>query len=54
MNPDRNRRILDAIDHWHEAHAIGQPLHDYLGWTEDEYASWVQTNVPPIEREGAE
>lgn len=33
--------VDDFVDRWHEEPG-GQSLHDYLGFTRDEYAAWVQ------------
>ena len=33
--------ILDAIDAWHEGDSE-LPLHEYLGFTHDEYARYIQ------------
>ncbi len=32
--------IDDYVDQWHQNPA-GQPLHEYLGMTRDEYALWI-------------
>lgn len=40
--------VNDAIDLWHDGDSDGvQELHEYLGWTEQEYKTWVETNEPP-------
>jgi hypothetical protein len=33
--------IDDLVDEWHRS-PDGQELHDYLGWTEEEYSAWVE------------
>jgi hypothetical protein len=42
-------RIEHAIDDWHGGEA-DEPLHEYLGWTEDEYKKYLEDDVIP-ERE---
>lgn len=42
-------RIEYKIDDWHGGEA-DDPLHEYLGWTEDEYKKFLEDNVIP-ERE---
>jgi hypothetical protein len=34
-------QIDDAVDAWHEGAGLGMELHEYLGWTEEEYSAWV-------------
>jgi hypothetical protein len=34
--------IDDAIEAWHEGAGSGLHLHEYLGWTWDEYVDWVR------------
>jgi hypothetical protein len=34
-------QIDDFVDHWHEG-ATGQPIHQFLGMTAEEYSLWVQ------------
>lgn len=36
-----------AIERWHSGHGMGQQLHEYLGWTWEEYGHWVETNEKP-------
>lgn len=55
---EREELIEDRIAEWHRVPRYsytGDPeLHEFLGWTLDEYAAWVQDpgKLPP-EREGA-
>lgn len=52
----REDRIIDAIENWHIKPDLwhgSEELHEYLGWTYDEYKHWFETNEPPPEREGA-
>lgn len=37
--------VADRIDAWHNG-GSGE-LHEYLGWTWEQYAHWVQTNERP-------
>lgn len=37
-----NEAIDTAIDEWHEWDNSGMELHEYLGWTWEEYAAWVE------------
>ena len=41
--------IYDKIDAWHmsEPGTENLELHEYLGWTIDEYAHWVTTGEIP-------
>lgn len=42
-----DEEVDDAIDAWHDGAGPGQSLHEYLGWTWEQYAHWVQTNEIP-------
>lgn len=45
-------RLVDLlIDRWHSDEDTDKdcPLHEYLGWTEKEYARYVETNKVPGE-----
>ncbi len=52
--------IADVIDLWHSDPGVGDvpvfaggPLHEALGWTQEQYARWVETSIPPTpERDG--
>lgn len=37
--------IADKIDEWHNGNGVNQELHEYLGWTEDQYAVWIYCSV---------
>lgn len=51
---EREQRVDDAIDAWHVSGPDEtRELHEYLGWTWDEYGAYVERNVLPPEREGA-
>lgn len=39
--------IDDLIDAWHDGAGEGQELHEYLGWTCEQYARWVETSERP-------
>lgn len=55
-----SERDLDAfIEAWHRAHGphlrrgeAGVALHEYLGWTWEEYGRWVETCEQPGEAGG--
>lgn len=41
----------DVVSEWHlreEPASGGRKLHDFLGWTWDEYARWVETTEAPV------
>lgn len=41
--------VLDElIDYWHEAPEDGQPLHEFIGWTHDEYKVWIEQHKKPF------
>ena len=42
-----NAQIYDKIDEWHDGAGLNMELHEYLGWTEDEYWDWVRTSELP-------
>lgn len=58
-NPARSDRVDDAVERWHKSPAndpdprMHGPLHEYLGWSWDEYATYVEKNVLPPKRKGA-
>ena len=40
--------LLDAVDAWHQdPHDMS--IHEFLGWTWEQYAYWVETNKQPGE-----
>lgn len=41
--------VLEAVDAWHEGDSE-LPLHEFLGWTKEEYNRWVLYNLLPDER----
>ncbi len=41
ISPDDDSAVDDAIDAWHEGDGK-VPLHEYLGWTREEYRAWVE------------
>ncbi len=43
----REENIDDLIDDWHGSPDDGVPLHEYLGWTWEQYAHWVLTGKLP-------
>lgn len=40
-------QIADIVDAWHEGNIPCDHLHDALGWTWDQYASWVESSIIP-------
>lgn len=50
--PTTAENIDDRIDAWHDSpKAETRELHEYLGWTWEEYKAWVGHNVFPATRE---
>lgn len=43
MTPEE---VDDAIERWHTGDSE-LPLHEFLGWSRQEYSIWVETNVIP-------
>ena len=43
---DAQKEIHDAIDEWHRGDSE-EELHDYLGWSIDEYREWLNTGEVP-------
>lgn len=41
-----NENIDDFIEKWHESSEEIE-LHDFLGWTKEQYAHWVKTDELP-------
>lgn len=39
--------IDDLIDYWHTVDDGEAPLHEFLGWTWEEYKLWVETGTQP-------
>ena len=46
-----NNKIDDMVDEWHDG-ASELLLHEYLGWTFQEYKTWVESSVPPRYEDG--
>ena len=40
--------IDQAIENWHNFNT-GDELWEFLGWTREEYAKWVETCIEPVE-----
>ncbi len=38
------KELLDKIDEWHESDSK-LPLHEYLGWTREQYKEWLEEGV---------
>jgi hypothetical protein len=56
VTSSRSDRIDDAVARWHETNwspALAIELHEYLGWTWDEYRAYTERGALPPEREGA-
>jgi hypothetical protein len=50
----RDAVIMDRIDEWHHTPENGDvALHEWLGWSWDEYKRWVEASELPTKREGA-
>ena len=42
------KQIEKMIEDWHfNGAGEGQELHEYLGWTWEEYVTWVNTGIIP-------
>jgi hypothetical protein len=41
-------QIDDIIDEWHDGKIECEHLHEALGWTCEQYKSWVETSVIPL------
>lgn len=42
-----SEELNDLIDAWHDGPDTDQALHEYLGWTWEQYVTWVETDVMP-------
>lgn len=40
-------QIHGKIGEWHDRTDDGQSLHDYLGWTWEQYKTWAETGKIP-------
>jgi hypothetical protein len=38
------------IEQWHTSDTGGYELHEWLGWTERQYAAWMERGVIPVVR----
>jgi hypothetical protein len=47
--PHHRDDLDDRIDAWHRSDSK-QPLHEFLGMTEAQYAAWVVNGTPPPEK----
>lgn len=45
--PEPVMMIEDKVAAWHDGGGFGVPLHDYLGMTREQYASWVEGKPIP-------
>lgn len=39
---DTEDELDDAVAAWHDGDGDGLELHEYLGWTWEEYGAWVE------------
>ena len=46
MPPLSEQELNDKIDAWHDSD-FEHALHEYLGWTWEQYAHWVETDEQP-------
>jgi len=44
-----DKELYEQIESWHKGAGADQNLHEFLGWTWDEYARWVETGEQPHE-----
>jgi hypothetical protein len=42
MTAPTGQQVNDAVNAWHSGAGCGMELHEYLGWTWDEYVLWVR------------
>ena len=47
--PRTEQELDDLIMYWHDVDDTERPLHEFLGWTWDEYKHWAETNEMPSE-----
>ncbi|WP_157186566.1 hypothetical protein [Nocardia jiangxiensis] len=40
--------IDDRVDEWHNGAGLGMDLHEYLGWTWEQYQEWLEGRPKPI------
>lgn len=52
-NTARRSNLDRLVDEWHNGAGAEEALHEYLGWTWDEYRAYVERGVFPPEREGS-
>ncbi len=44
----RNAAVVEAmIDEWHKDPLLDLELHEFLGWSWQEYATWAETGETP-------
>lgn len=34
-------RVDDLVGQWHDGEGFNQEIYEYFGWTEEEYAHWI-------------
>lgn len=48
MGPSYTEAELDeAIERWHAGDGARLELHEYLGWTWEQYINWIQRGIIP-------
>lgn len=43
--PMTDEQLNDLVDRWHAGEGSDRPLHEFLGWTKEEYMVWVRTGA---------
>ena len=46
----KSEDLENQIHEWHNSDSV-LPVYEYLGWTFEEYMTWVKTNVQPNKNE---
>ena len=49
--PVRSADVDAAVEAWHSGAGDGLELHEYLGWSWEQYARWVDDGIAPDEEE---
>lgn len=42
-----DKEVDDLIEMWHESEE-DVPIHEFLGWTKEQYKRWVETGEIPV------
>jgi hypothetical protein len=48
--PTTPENIDDRIDAWHDGGGRNLELHEYLGWTREQYKAWLERSEYPTEK----